>query len=286
MRKVPLSNNFDSAQYIFNIVQNFPNLNLIIDVRPEEEYEYIRLARSINLPFNTDFPESLDIQSIRPFMRGETELFERCKRFAIVIVYSPPGIAFAREMEFLLRRHKCREVYILDEEFGTFAGNYPFLCRGAHLPVNSIPKQGFPSEIIPFKLYVGNYYHASSSLVMDHLKITHIINATRGQECKFEERGIIYYNISIEDNENEDISSFFEGALAFIENAFTNNRACVLVHCAKGVSRSVTIIIMYLMATRDIEFEDAFEMVKKHRYVAQPNDGFVRQLKSLSLIHI
>lgn len=54
----------------------------------------------------------------------------------------------------------------------------------------------------------------------------------------------------------------------------------MLIHCSAGVSRSVTIIIAYLIGNRDMTFDEAFEVVKNKRTEANPNIGFIEQLKN------
>ena len=55
----------------------------------------------------------------------------------------------------------------------------------------------------------------------------------------------------------------------------------VFVHCYKGVSRSATIVIAYLMLKCNIDLEDAVKMIRAKRKI-HPNDGFIRQLCILS----
>jgi len=55
----------------------------------------------------------------------------------------------------------------------------------------------------------------------------------------------------------------------------------ILVHCNAGVSRSSAVIIGYLILERQLNYEDAFRLVKNARPSIQPNNGFVKQLKNL-----
>jgi hypothetical protein len=52
----------------------------------------------------------------------------------------------------------------------------------------------------------------------------------------------------------------------------------VLVHCFKGVSRSASIIIAYIMRERKILYKEAMPIVKSARRCIWPNAGFVEQL--------
>lgn len=45
-----------------------------------------------------------------------------------------------------------------------------------------------------------------------------------------------------------------------------------------GISRSVAIIIAYLMSYRNLSFEDARLLVRNYRQNINPNHGFVQQL--------
>lgn len=46
-----------------------------------------------------------------------------------------------------------------------------------------------------------------------------------------------------------------------------------------GVSRSSSVVIAYIMKSRQLEYEPAFEFVKSQRRFVQPNNGFIAQLK-------
>ncbi len=54
----------------------------------------------------------------------------------------------------------------------------------------------------------------------------------------------------------------------------------VLIHCLEGKSRSGAVDIAYHMKKNKSTFEDAYALVKQHRIITKPNDGFVRDLKT------
>ena len=56
-------------------------------------------------------------------------------------------------------------------------------------------------------------------------------------------------------------------------------KACVLVHCAMGMSRSATATIMYIMRKFNFSLEDSFEYCKTQRDKPDPNEGFMEQLR-------
>ena len=55
----------------------------------------------------------------------------------------------------------------------------------------------------------------------------------------------------------------------------------MLVHCFAGQSRSVALVLAYLVMERGLRLEDALALVRKARPGACPNAGFMRQLGAL-----
>lgn len=69
-------------------------------------------------------------------------------------------------------------------------------------------------------------------------------------------------------------------AVDIINTVRLKNRR-ILVHCNAGVSRSASICIAYLMMTENLQYAEAFALVKSKRECIQPNRGFVEQLKQI-----
>lgn len=46
-----------------------------------------------------------------------------------------------------------------------------------------------------------------------------------------------------------------------------------------GVSRSVSLVIAYLIKHKSMSYEGAYSHVKARRKIIHPNDGFIEQLK-------
>ena len=87
-----------------------------------------------------------------------------------------------------------------------------------------------------------------------------------------------YINLDLIDAEFQKISHVFNSTNKFIDNCISKNEK-ILVHCVCGVSRSVTIVIAYLMYKQNLSYEEAFNLVHEKRNVAQPNKYFEKQLK-------
>jgi len=52
----------------------------------------------------------------------------------------------------------------------------------------------------------------------------------------------------------------------------------VLVHCRRGISRSASTVIAYVMKSRGLSLKESMEHVKKCRSIVDPNAGFQKQL--------
>ena len=131
-------------------------------------------------------------------------------------------------------------------------------------------------------LYIGDAEAAGESSILEELKIERIISLGNEKEVKkykyFE--NVEYLKIVIEDNDNENIGEYFAICNKFI--SLTSDSGNVLVHCHKGVSRSATIVIAYLMYTYKTDFYTAFQKLKSIRPIVKPNAGFMKQLKEYS----
>ncbi|KAJ8284730.1 hypothetical protein COCON_G00035800 [Conger conger] len=135
--------------------------------------------------------------------------------------------------------------------------------------------QGKPVEILPF-LYLGSAYHASRQDYLSDLQITALLNVSRRDTQQ--SKGHFHYKwIPVEDSHMADISSHFQETIEFID--FVKQAGGkVLVHCEAGISRSPTICMAYIMKTKGLQLEEAFDFIKQRRNLISPNFGFMGQL--------
>lgn len=64
----------------------------------------------------------------------------------------------------------------------------------------------------------------------------------------------------------------------FINNAVGSD-SNILIHCMAGISRSVSLTIYYLMKKYKFGYDDAINIIKQNRIIANPNDSFKSQLQ-------
>ncbi|MED6194489.1 Very-long-chain (3R)-3-hydroxyacyl-CoA dehydratase [Stylosanthes scabra] len=132
-------------------------------------------------------------------------------------------------------------------------------------------------------LYVGGALAARSVYTLQRLGITHILclctNEIGQADSQFPDL-FTYKNFSVSDNEDCNISSIFEEACDFIDYVEQIGQR-VLVHCFEGRSRSVTLVLAYLMLRKKFTLLEAWTTLKRVHRRAQPNDGFAKILQEL-----
>jgi protein-tyrosine phosphatase len=161
-------------------------------------------------------------------------------------------------------------------------------------------KTGYVTLILPH-LYLGDIETSQDKDVLHGLQITHIINLSNSQDNYHEwdlsqaspenisvghsptVDNICYTTIQIEDAKTANIAVHFDHCIKVID-AHINCNKNILVHCVCGVSRSVSIILSYLMYKK-YTLKDAFHHVKQLRtqQYTLPNIGFFKQLIAYEL---
>ncbi|XP_048419260.1 dual specificity phosphatase 29-like isoform X2 [Stegostoma tigrinum] len=105
------------------------------------------------------------------------------------------------------------------------------------------------NEVWP-DIYIGDEVTALDRYTIEKMAFTHILNAAHGR-----------WNVDTGDE---------------------YYRAKLLVHCARGRSRSATLVLAYLMIYKNMTVVDAVQQVIKHRCIL-PNRGFLKQLRALDI---
>uniref|UniRef100_A0AC35TS95 Protein-tyrosine-phosphatase n=1 Tax=Rhabditophanes sp. KR3021 TaxID=114890 RepID=A0AC35TS95_9BILA len=107
-------------------------------------------------------------------------------------------------------------------------------------------------------------------------KITCVINATTEEPTVYYP-GVDVIKIRIEDSPFAVLSSYFDMAADKIK-ATKDRGHKTLVHCVAGVSRSATLVIVYLMKHERLTLRQAYHFVKSKRPIVRPNVGFWKQM--------
>ncbi|KAK1562814.1 hypothetical protein Q3G72_017500 [Acer saccharum] len=128
-------------------------------------------------------------------------------------------------------------------------------------------------------LFLGSMGAAGNKDGLKSRNVTHVLTVSNSLSPAHP-NDFVYKVVAVADREDTNLSQYFDECIDFIDEAKRQGGG-VLVHCFVGRSRSVTIILAYLMKKRGMSFSEALEHVKSRRPQASPNSGFISQLKEL-----
>ncbi|XP_052770965.1 dual specificity protein phosphatase 4-like [Mya arenaria] len=275
---------------------------LLLDCRPQAAFNQGHIRSAVN----TFCPSILRRRgSAKGYVRLETVLAPdmkwrvRAGEFSSVILYDDGSMA--RETSDLtlilhgLHKHAygLQSVTVLRGGYPTFRSKFPELCDRSVRTVKPVPvaqcgqpspiqlsrpaidTQLMPSELLSH-LYIGEEKHILHPDILHRIGITAILNVSTS--CLDQPpSGFRYKSIPIRDNSTENISTWFNETLQYIEDT-RREGGKVLVHCKAGVSRSATICIAYLMVHSSLSLDKAFDFVQARRTIIAPNMNFMQQL--------
>ncbi|XP_068945530.1 dual specificity phosphatase 28 [Petaurus breviceps papuanus] len=127
------------------------------------------------------------------------------------------------------------------------------------------------------RLLLGPARAAADAELLERERVTFCVNVTRQQPSP-RAPGVRTMRVPIFDDPAEDLLTHLEPCCAALEAAARAGGTC-LVYCKNGRSRSAAVCTAYLMRHCGLSLEEAFQVVKKARPVAEPNPGFWSQLQ-------
>lgn len=143
------------------------------------------------------------------------------------------------------------------------------------------------SKIADF-LFLGSVNDAQDPVQLARNHIRYIINVSN-EEYWTVDKNVVVYPFRIDDTMNANITPLFKATRTIIERvrrehyeakvAGSDSPPCVLVHCQKGISRSPTIVMAYLIYRNGWSLSEAMQHVTRRRPIVEPNLGFMDALK-------
>lgn len=136
-----------------------------------------------------------------------------------------------------------------------------------------------PVEIIP-GLFLGSVAASRDLSLLQSHGIRLIVNCA-AELFNHHEGHFRYFNCSLRDEQNEDVVKMFQDGLGALMDETRKRKEGILVHCQAGISRSVTIVLAYLLIYQNMSLQESFLLVKSKRPNAGPNKGYMKQLGDL-----
>mmetsp|Transcript_36091 Transcript_36091/g.94493 ORF Transcript_36091/g.94493 Transcript_36091/m.94493 type:complete len:552 (-) Transcript_36091:37-1692(-) len=162
----------------------------------------------------------------------------------------------------------------------------------AEMPRNVIPmalKMAHLLEPGMEWLWIGNRKDASSAEALKANGVKYVLNCTIPPEqggvrnYHDEDPYFTYCRLPLKDNAQQSLESSMEPAWAFLDQVREKNDGGVLIHCIMGQSRSVSVLISYLMKHYRKTYDLSLALVKEVRAIAEPNAGFEQQLRDFQM---
>jgi len=143
-------------------------------------------------------------------------------------------------------------------------------------------------------LYISGIEGAKDYMTLQKERVTHILNMvgpsvydhplSGGREKSYFPQLFKYKIITADDNPEQDLMRYFPETSLFIHEGRMSGG--ILVHCYAGVSRSASVIMAYMIDTLKLDAATAFEVLKRGRPQAYPNEGFQKQIKQYEAMHV
>lgn len=130
--------------------------------------------------------------------------------------------------------------------------------------------------------YTGTAYNLAG---LQQANITHILSLEPAAPCKWPNLFTCLHIATIYDNSEPEnnITQYFNQTIPFIRNALHQRNGRILVHCWRGKSRSVSMIMAYLIQDYGWTPDQAWEDIKITRPIADPNDAYWEELEDFYL---
>ncbi|KAF0973812.1 hypothetical protein FDP41_007199 [Naegleria fowleri] len=300
----PLHNDTITPTYLYNEIldmtslcpcQNPKHTFALVDLRSSEAYEQSHLLTATNVDIQailkqidegiTEWDELLEKNpGLEAFQQS---LFKKANYSnQMFIVYDQTSSlqetidAFARKIIPLFPRSiMIKSLKSLEGGFDEMVRKYGnVICSDFEYP-ETIERDStlLPNEIVPDFLFLGAYIHAYVPKLLESLKINKIVNVTPEPHEDHILQTFGNYQIQIVDHQSMDIKQHFSEAIEFIKECKKNGER-VFIHCQKGISRSASIVLAYLVAAEGLTLQQAYNHTKQARKFIKPNKGFTNQL--------
>ena len=141
-----------------------------------------------------------------------------------------------------------------------------------------------PTHIID-NIFIGNARNAASQIILNENNIKMIINVTEDIPIFYPDI-YTYHQIKIDDNNKDSIKTFLEDSYLQIKKFQKKSEKNILIHCFMGASRSVSILIYYILKEREnngdsIDIDEVIKFIKNKRSIINPTLKLISDIKEI-----
>eukprot|EP01099_Mayorella_cantabrigiensis_P007873 TRINITY_DN7162_c0_g1_i1.p1 TRINITY_DN7162_c0_g1~~TRINITY_DN7162_c0_g1_i1.p1 ORF type:complete len:213 (+),score=51.41 TRINITY_DN7162_c0_g1_i1:31-639(+) len=133
------------------------------------------------------------------------------------------------------------------------------------------------SAILPHQIFLGSrpkQEHVDQ--IIQETNIQRVLNVSL-QDGPVWPTSIEYKCVKIADKVGAPLREIIDEGIEFIDQGLKRNES-VLVHCEEGRSRSVSVVMAYLIQKQGKTCLQSFDLIKQGRSSASPNYGFCKEL--------
>ncbi|XP_039705266.1 serine/threonine/tyrosine-interacting-like protein 1 isoform X1 [Pteropus medius] len=265
-----------------------PNYLCLLDVRSKREYDESHVITALRVKKKANeylIPESVDLEcvkycviydnnsiSLEIILKGDDN--DNSDDSGEELVFGA-AVECGRAMSHLTRH----PIHILKGGYERFSAMYHFFRtqKIIWMPQELDQFQPYPIEIVPGKIYLGDFRQACDPKIQKDLKIKAHVNVSMETGPFFVGNTDKLLHIQIEDSPEANIFPFLRHLCHFIE-VHLKLGSVVLVFSTLGISRSCAAILAYLMHWQEQTLKRSWAYVKKCKTNMRPNRGLVAQL--------
>ena len=137
-------------------------------------------------------------------------------------------------------------------------------------------------DFITDRIAIGNRHEAADIEMLQANDITAVLNVAYDLDIRYPNFdsspyrfAIEYHKVGLIDGAGNEATTL--AAAVYMLAQILDRHKKVFVHCHAGISRSTTVVSLYLAETERISFNDALAIVQTQRPVADPN-FYLREL--------
>lgn len=301
---------------VASVVNSMPTQFLLLDIRPFAHFSASHVKCSVNLNCPELMLRRLSKRPANRMSLLEKMITDKVGRERFRDRLCSGGLILydscAKELDqaTVLRtlisflQEDSLPVFWLHGGFAEFSSLYPSLCLAGEKPSN--PSGGSPGsrcvsapasaalppstpmlvhsvlscpavQILPY-LWLGAVSHCKDPALLKDLGITHVLNLAKECGDAKPPSNVHYMFVPLNDSMHQDIRMFLDELFAYIDEARNAPNGRILVHCRGGISRSVAVVLGYLMRSYAYTMEKAYAFVRAKKPLIAPNLNFVAQL--------